>query len=134
MIRYPSVASLNSVDAKKAGFDPTVPPQKIACHMDFENSTVIAGIIELEIEEYAFRAVELLEHATVLEGRVLVCDGQGNSVWYGPGDSYLLRPGESVSLRVEGSRVRISFCRVRVPSESTGEPPQAESPVPCPSK
>lgn len=117
MIRYSSAPALKSIDAKEAGFDATVPPQKIRWHLDFENSAVRAGVIELEIEEYAFKAAELLEHGTVLEGKVLICDGQGNSVWYGPGDSYLLRPDESISLRVEQSRVRISFCRVTVPKE-----------------
>ncbi len=49
------------------------------------------------------------EHATVLEGEVTLSDEAGNSVTYGPGDSWFCHQGEVITWDVKSERLRKTF-------------------------
>ncbi len=49
------------------------------------------------------------EHATVLEGEVTLSDENGNSVTYGPGDSWFCHQGEVITWNVRSERLRKAF-------------------------
>jgi uncharacterized cupin superfamily protein len=63
------------------------------------------------------------EHATVLEGEVILSDEEGNSVQYGPGDSWFCHQGEVITWDVRTERLRKAFFVVTVdPSVSIKRP------------
>ncbi len=49
------------------------------------------------------------EHATVLSGEVVLSDEAGNSVTYGPGDSWFCHQGEVITWDVKSERLRKCF-------------------------
>ena len=49
------------------------------------------------------------EHATVLEGEVVLSDENGNSATYGPGDSWFCHQGEVITWDVRSERLRKAF-------------------------
>ena len=49
------------------------------------------------------------EHATVLEGEVVLTDSAGNSKTYGPGDSWFIEKGETIIWDIRSDSVRKSF-------------------------
>jgi uncharacterized cupin superfamily protein len=54
------------------------------------------------------------EHATVLEGEVVLSDEEGNSVRYGPGDSWFCHQGEVITWDVQTDRLRKTFFVVTI--------------------
>lgn len=72
---------------------------------------VRSGIYEITkgkfVIEFAFH-----ELATVLEGTVELTDAAGNSVTYGPGDSWFCEKGEKVTWNVTSERMRKCFMAV----------------------
>lgn len=52
------------------------------------------------------------ELATVLEGTVELTDQDGNSVTYGPGDSWFCQKGEKVTWNVTSERLRKCFLAI----------------------
>ncbi len=69
---------------------------------------VTAGIYE--VTKGKFKVIyPFHEHATVLEGEVTLSDEAGNSVTYGPGDSWFCHQGEVITWDVKSERLRKSF-------------------------
>ncbi|WP_420548065.1 cupin domain-containing protein [Curvivirga sp.] len=52
------------------------------------------------------------EHATILEGEVILTDDSGNSVTYGPGDSWFVSKGETIIWDIKSDFIRKSFIAV----------------------
>ena len=52
------------------------------------------------------------EHATILEGEVILTDESGQTHTYRPGDSYFIKQGQVVIWDVKGERVIKSFFNI----------------------
>lgn len=59
------------------------------------------------------------EHATVLDGEVILSDEEGHSVLYGPGDSWFCHQGEVITWDVQTETLRKSFFVVNAPTHFT---------------
>ena len=71
------------------------------------NGQVLSGIYE--VTKGKFKVIyPFHEHATVLDGEVTLTDEAGNSVTYGPGDSWFCHQGEVVTWDVK-DRLRKTF-------------------------
>ena len=72
------------------------------------DNPISAGIYE--VTKGKFKVVyPFHEHATVLEGEVILSDEKGNSVTYGPGDSWFCHQGEVITWDVRSERLRKCF-------------------------
>jgi uncharacterized cupin superfamily protein len=68
---------------------------------------ILSGIYE--VTKGKFKVIyPFHEHATVLDGEVTLTDEEGNSVTYGPGDSWFCHQGEVVTWDVK-ERLRKTF-------------------------
>jgi uncharacterized protein len=71
------------------------------------NGQILSGIYE--VTKGRFKVIyPFHEHATVLAGEVTLTDEAGNSVTYGPGDSWFCHQGEVVTWDVK-ERLRKTF-------------------------
>ena len=71
------------------------------------NGQVLSGIYE--VTKGKFKVIyPFHEHATVLDGEVTLTDEAGNSVTYGPGDSWFCHQGEVVTWDVK-EKLRKTF-------------------------
>ncbi|MDB5553522.1 MAG: protein of unknown function cupin 3 [Rhizobium sp.] len=71
------------------------------------NGQVLSGIYE--VTKGRFKVIyPFHEHATVLDGEVTLTDEAGNSVTYGPGDSWFCHQGEVVTWDVK-EKLRKTF-------------------------
>ena len=76
------------------------------------NGQILSGIYE--VTKGKFKVIyPFHEHATVLSGKVTLTDKEGNSVTYGPGDSWFCHQGEVVTWDVK-DRLRKTFFVVTV--------------------
>jgi uncharacterized protein len=76
-------------------------------------SAAKAGIYE--VTRGTFKVIyPFHEHATVLDGEVVLTDEAGNSATFGPGDSWFCHQGEVITWDVRSERLRKSFFVVTV--------------------
>lgn len=113
------------IDAKNIDLDVWGPPEELAAVTlegepimhgtnlyESRSGQVLSGIYE--VTKGKFKVVyPFHEHATVLEGEVTLTDKEGNSVTYGPGDSWFCHQGEVITWEVN-ERLRKTFFVVTV--------------------
>ena len=79
-----------------------------ALYGDSAQSPIKAGIYE--VTKGKFKVIyPFHEHATVLDGEVTLSDEMGNSVTYGPGDSWFCHQGEVITWDVKSESLRKCF-------------------------
>ena len=89
------------------------------------NGSISAGIYE--VTRGKFKVIyPFHEHATVLEGEVVLSDENGNSFTYGPGDSWFCHQGEVITWDVRSERLRKVFFVVTADRFVTVAPAQFE--------
>jgi uncharacterized cupin superfamily protein len=70
--------------------------------------SISAGIYE--VTRGKFKVIyPFHEHATVLDGEVVLSDEAGNSATYGPGDGWFCHQGEVITWDVKSERLRKCF-------------------------
>lgn len=85
---------------------------RISARVDYQSGTMTAGIFEATTGKVEIH-FPFTEHATILEGEVIITDEAGASHTYRPGDTYLIQQGQVVIWDVPGPRVRKSFFNIR---------------------
>jgi uncharacterized protein len=81
---------------------------EIFARIDYSHKGTAAGLFKAttgKIEIF----FPFTEHATILEGEVTLTDELGQSHTYKPGDSYLIRQGQTIIWEVKGKQVIKSF-------------------------
>ncbi|BAZ29771.1 hypothetical protein NIES4074_22180 [Cylindrospermum sp. NIES-4074] len=84
---------------------------KISARIDFHENGMTAGIFEATTGKVEIH-MPFTEHATIIEGEVIITDESGNSHTYKPGDSYFIKQGQVLIWDVQGQRVRKSFFNI----------------------
>ena len=81
---------------------------EIFAQVDFKEGPMTAGLF-MATRGKVEVTFPFTEHATILEGEVVLTDGSGKSHTYQPGDSYFIRQGQVIHWDVKGERVIKSF-------------------------
>jgi uncharacterized cupin superfamily protein len=84
---------------------------EIFVQVDFKSGGMTAGLF-MATRGKVEVTFPFTEHATILEGEVLLTDESGQSHTYRPGDSYLIKQGQVVIWDVKGERVIKSFFNI----------------------
>ncbi|WP_224246886.1 cupin domain-containing protein [Hyalangium gracile] len=84
---------------------------EIFAQVDFKEGAMTAGLF-MATRGKVEVTFPFTEHATILEGEVIITDESGQSHTYRPGDSYFIRQGQVVLWDVKGERVIKSFFNI----------------------
>jgi uncharacterized cupin superfamily protein len=84
---------------------------EISVQVDFKSGGMTAGLF-MATRGKVEVTFPFTEHATILEGEVLLTDESGQSHTYRSGDSYLIKQGQVVIWDVKGERVIKSFFNI----------------------
>jgi len=117
MIVYPYRSITNNSDLVDLG-----PPEnlggkvlegspKISARIDFQEGNLLGGIFEATTGKVEV-TFPFTEHATILEGEVILTDESGKSYTYRPGDTYLIKQGQVIVWDVKVDRVRKTFFNI----------------------
>ncbi|MFE8603626.1 cupin domain-containing protein [Archangium violaceum] len=81
---------------------------KIYARIDYSKGPVAAGLFKATKGKIRI-TFPFTEHATILEGEVILTDEAGNTHKYKAGDSYFIRQGQVILWEVKGKEVIKSF-------------------------
>ena len=81
---------------------------KIYARIDYSRGPVAAGLFKATRGKIRI-TFPFTEHATILEGEVILTDEAGNTHKYKAGDSYFIRQGQVILWEVKGKEVIKSF-------------------------
>jgi uncharacterized cupin superfamily protein len=84
---------------------------KISARIDYQANGMTAGIFEATTGKVEIN-FPFTEHATIVEGEVIITDEDGKTHTYKPGDTYFIKQGQVVIWDVRGPRVRKSFFNI----------------------
>jgi uncharacterized cupin superfamily protein len=84
---------------------------EIFARVDFSANGMTAGLF-MSTRGLIEVTFPFTEHATILEGEVTLTDQTGQSHFYRPGDSYLIKQGSIIRWDVKGDRVIKSFFNI----------------------
>lgn len=81
---------------------------RISARIDYQANGMMAGIFEATRGKVEIH-FPFTEHATIIEGEVILTDETGQTRTLRPGDSYFIQQGQVIIWEVKGARVRKSF-------------------------
>ena len=84
---------------------------KISARVDFHEGNMLGGVFEATRGKVEV-TFPFTEHATILEGEVILTDESGQTHTYRPGDTYLIKQGQVIIWDVQVDRVRKSFFNI----------------------
>jgi uncharacterized cupin superfamily protein len=84
---------------------------EILAQVDFKEGGLTAGLF-MATRGKVEVTFPFSEHATILEGEVILTDESGQTHTYRPGDSYFIKQGQVVIWDVKGERVIKSFFNI----------------------
>jgi len=84
---------------------------RISARIDYASGWITGGVFQ--VTKGVLRvSYPFTEHATVLVGWVRITDEEGESHWYGPGDSYIIPQGTTVLVEIPTPVLQKSFINV----------------------